>query len=78
MKMRLLLLTCLLTAALQPTTAQNLTIAFGSCSRQDLADKQLWKEVLETKPDYWVWTGDNIYGDTRDMNAMREIGRAHV
>mgnify|MGYP006279497981 FL=1 len=73
MKMRLLLLTCLLTAALQRTTAQNLTIAFGSCSRQDLADKQLWKEVLETKPDYWVWTGDNIYGDTRDMNAMRAM-----
>jgi len=53
--------------------AQELTIAFGSCSRQDLADRQLWKEVLAAQPQVWVWSGDNIYADTRDMSRMREM-----
>ncbi|MBM3176829.1 MAG: alkaline phosphatase family protein [Bacteroidetes bacterium] len=53
--------------------AQDLRVAFGSCSRQDLSDKQLWKEVLEVKPDAWVWTGDNVYADTRDMEKMRAM-----
>lgn len=47
-------------------------IAFGSCSRQDLPNHQLWKEVNEVKPDLWIWLGDNIYGDTEDMDVMRE------
>ena len=50
---------------------QSFKIAFGSCSRQDLTDKQLWKEVIAVKPDAWVWTGDNIYADTKDMDKMR-------
>ncbi|MFM7194167.1 MAG: alkaline phosphatase D family protein [Bacteroidota bacterium] len=53
--------------------SQSLTIAFGSCSRQDLTDKQMWKEVIATTPDVWVWTGDNIYADTRDMAVMRQM-----
>lgn len=47
-------------------------IAFGSCSKQDQADKQLWNEINDTSPDLWIWLGDNIYGDTRDMNVMKE------
>lgn len=46
-------------------------IAFGSCSQQDLSDNQLWKEVNATGPDLWIWLGDNIYGDTTDMNIMK-------
>lgn len=46
------------------------TIAFGSCSRQE-SDDQLWTEVLQAKPDLWIWLGDNIYADTEDMAVMK-------
>ncbi|MEM6644069.1 MAG: alkaline phosphatase D family protein [Bacteroidota bacterium] len=46
-------------------------IAFGSCSKQDKVESQLWKEVNNVSPDLWVWLGDNIYGDTEDMAEMR-------
>ncbi len=46
------------------------TIAFGSCSRQD-NDDQLWEEVMANDPDLWIWMGDNIYGDTEDMELMQ-------
>lgn len=47
------------------------TIAFGSCSKQDQPDKQLWKEVLAEDPELWIWLGDNIYADTEDMEVMK-------
>lgn len=44
-------------------------IAFGSCNRQ--AEPQpLWAPIRATNPDLWIWLGDNIYADTRDMAAM--------
>lgn len=46
-------------------------IAFGSCSRQDSA--QIWADVVKQKPQLWIWLGDNIYGDTHDMKAMRRM-----
>lgn len=45
-------------------------IAFGSCSRQD-APEQLWKEVIAQQPALWVWLGDNIYGDSKDMAVLK-------
>ena len=48
------------------------TIAFGSCSKQSLPDKQLWKEVMAENPDLWIWLGDNIYGDSEDMTVISE------
>lgn len=47
-------------------------IAFGSCSKQDQPENQLWNEVIATNPEVWIWLGDNIYGDTVDMNVMKE------
>lgn len=47
------------------------TIAFGSCNRQDL-DQPLWSFIVDNNPDLWIWLGDNIYGDTDDMNVLRE------
>lgn len=46
-------------------------IAFGSCAGED-APQPIWEHVLEAKPDLWIWAGDNIYGDTDDMNVMRD------
>ncbi|OJJ16279.1 alkaline phosphatase [marine bacterium AO1-C] len=57
----------------QDIYAQNkpaFTIAFGSCNRQDLP-QPLWKEIIKNNPNLWIWLGDNIYGDTEDMQLMK-------
>ncbi|MGB0840409.1 MAG: alkaline phosphatase D family protein [Chitinophagales bacterium] len=58
-----------LIAALANDTIQR--IAFGSCNKQS-APQPLWQEILAHRPDVWLWTGDNIYGDTEDMNVLRK------
>ena len=49
--------------------SQELHIAFGSCGHQDKPISIL-KDVAKTKPDYFIFLGDNIYGDTRDMKLL--------
>ena len=49
----------------------DLRIAFGSCSNQD-RKQILWDEILNENPDAWIWLGDNIYGDSEDMNILRQ------
>jgi alkaline phosphatase D len=49
--------------------ANRTIIAFGSCSRQNISN-QRWDVVSKHDPDLWIWLGDNIYGDTHDMNVM--------
>lgn len=46
------------------------TIAFGSCDNQDLRPK-MWDAVIANRPDLWIWGGDNIYGDSFDMDTLR-------
>lgn len=45
-------------------------IAFGSCS-EEKDPNQMWGEVLEQKPDLWMWIGDNIYGDSHNMDTLK-------
>ncbi|RNI26888.1 alkaline phosphatase D family protein [Rufibacter latericius] len=45
-------------------------IALGSCNSQD-REQPLWREILKNQPQLWVWLGDNIYGDTDDMQVLR-------
>ncbi|MBM0107742.1 alkaline phosphatase family protein [Steroidobacter sp. S1-65] len=45
-------------------------IAFGSCAKQS-KDQPIWDTVLASRPDLFVFLGDNIYGDTRDMGELR-------
>ncbi|OEK07203.1 hypothetical protein BFP71_00530 [Roseivirga misakiensis] len=45
-------------------------IAIGSCNRQE-APQVIWPEVLKTNPDLWIWLGDNIYGDSEDMDVIK-------
>ncbi len=47
-------------------------LAFGSCNRTDLPNL-LWDDILNTKPNVWVWGGDNVYADTDDMVALRAM-----
>lgn len=47
------------------------TIALGSCNRQD-RPQEMWRFIIQNKPELWIWLGDNIYGDTEDMELMAE------
>ena len=52
--------------------AQNsFKIAFGSCSHQDKNQNILYK-VIDQNPDLFIYLGDNIYGDTRNMTVLKE------
>jgi len=46
------------------------TIAFGSCLKQT-RPQPIWESVRASKPDVFVLLGDNIYGDTRDMEKLK-------
>lgn len=46
-------------------------IGFGSCLRQD-KPQRIWKPLLATKPQLFLFLGDNIYADTTDIEVMRE------
>jgi len=87
MMLRILLIVCLcLLHELRPLTGQEplqppiaapqvnpliSRIAFGSCANQD--DPQpILRTVLEWEPELFVYLGDNIYGDTRDMQLLAE------
>lgn len=45
-------------------------IALGSCNRQDLP-QPVWDVIESKEPGLWIWMGDNIYGDTRDMDVLK-------
>ncbi len=48
-------------------------IAFGSCAGQD-QPQPIWEAVLAQDPQLWIWAGDNIYGDTEDMELFYTFG----
>lgn len=47
-------------------------IAFGSCNHQN-RPQPLWEMIVQNNPQLWIWTGDNIYADTEDMELMKKI-----
>jgi alkaline phosphatase D len=52
--------------------AQTITrIAVGSCVRQD-RPQPLWGAVAAFRPDVLLMLGDNVYGDTEEMDVLRE------
>lgn len=55
-----------------PQTEETLTtIAFGSCNKHN-KPQPLWKQITKHKPELWIWLGDNVYGDTDDMQVLAE------
>lgn len=46
-------------------------IAFGSCGHQ-IGEQFIWNSVVAMDPQLWIWLGDNIYGDTEDMEVLRK------
>jgi len=45
-------------------------IGFGSCAEGG-KEQTIWEAVLGAKPELFLFLGDNIYGDTRDMAVLR-------
>ena len=46
------------------------TIAFGSCAKQ-YHPQPIWDSIVKLDPDLFIFLGDNIYGDTTDMDKLR-------
>lgn len=53
------------------TTTENFCIAFGSCSNQN-KNQSILDLIVKRNPNAFVYLGDNIYGDTRDMNELQQ------
>jgi len=49
---------------------ESLTIAFGSCARQE-EPQPIWNAIIETKPDAFLFIGDTVYADTIDPLELR-------
>lgn len=65
------LVVCLCAASNPSKKQKPLTvIAFGSCDQQNIPVK-MWDAVLEQKPQLWIWGGDIVYGDTDNMDSLR-------
>ena len=47
-------------------------VAFGSCNKHD-EENVFWDDIIELQPDVFIWGGDNIYGDTEDMEKMQQM-----
>ena len=45
-------------------------IAFGSCAKQD-QPQPIWEAIRQGRPELMILLGDNIYGDTDDMDVLR-------
>ncbi|GDX42281.1 hypothetical protein LBMAG22_08100 [Bacteroidota bacterium] len=53
-----------------PQTSSVTTIGVGSCAHQD-TPQPLLGVAAAYKPDYFIFLGDNIYGDTDNMDTLR-------
>lgn len=54
-------------------------VLFGSCNKE-YKPQPLWKPILANKPDLWIWLGDIVYGDARDLADLErryKIEKAH-
>ncbi|MBK9038170.1 MAG: hypothetical protein IPL83_03235 [Bdellovibrionales bacterium] len=52
---------------LEPVTQ----FSFGSCNKETLP-QPLWPALTAIKPQFYIWMGDAIYGDTRDPQVLKE------
>jgi alkaline phosphatase D len=68
--MKLVYSILLLSLYLQAFPQQTFRIAFGSCS-DETKEEQLWADISKTEPTIWIWGGDNIYGDTTNLEVLK-------
>jgi alkaline phosphatase D len=61
---------CAGVAQVPNTAATRTVITFGSCA-QETKPQPILQQVADLRPDFFIYLGDNIYGDTYDMNVLR-------
>lgn len=61
---------CIPAFAQQKTPSKAFTIAFGSCGHQQ-HELPIFNLIAEHRPDLFVFLGDNIYGDTYDLDTLK-------
>lgn len=49
---------------------ESFRVVFGSCAHED-KEQPLLKNAVRLNPDLFIYLGDNIYGDTRDMTLLK-------
>ncbi|MBX7181144.1 MAG: alkaline phosphatase family protein [Bacteroidia bacterium] len=54
----------------QVYSQHKIRIGFGSCISQD-NEQKIWYKVNDLHPDYFLFLGDNIYGDTQNMAVLK-------
>lgn len=47
-------------------------IAFGACNNPRKKSPGMYEAIIGLKPDVFVFLGDNIYGDTKDMRVLKK------
>ncbi|KAG7387293.1 hypothetical protein PHYPSEUDO_014472 [Phytophthora pseudosyringae] len=47
-------------------------VAFGSCNDQSFP-QPMWPNIAEHEPELWVWMGDNIYADVKELGEPRPL-----
>lgn len=47
-------------------------LAFGSCNNPRRYDENMFAAIEKRQPDIFLMLGDNIYGDTEDMDLLKE------
>lgn len=62
----------IMSVAKHPVSAQSkiTQIAFGSCGHED-HPLPIFDRIAAQKPDYFIFLGDNVYGDTYDMKVLQ-------
>ncbi|SEA10083.1 alkaline phosphatase D family protein [Psychroflexus halocasei] len=70
LSLSLIFLSCKTTQ--KPSEDESFKIAFGSCNLQD-KDQSYWEFIGSENPDIFIWGGDNIYADTKDMVEMERM-----
>jgi alkaline phosphatase D len=45
------------------------SICFGSCNQED-KPQPCWGPISRIDPDMFIWLGDNVYNDTKDVDVM--------
>ncbi|MDC8003474.1 alkaline phosphatase D family protein [Aureisphaera galaxeae] len=58
------------TSEIPSESTWDFTLVFASCSDQD-RPQPLWEPIVSHSPDLFIWGGDNIYADTKDMDKMK-------
>lgn len=51
--------------------SDNFRVCFGSCNLH-FRPQDHWQEIMKKGPDQWFFLGDNIYGDTRDIETLKK------